>query len=34
LSTAEEHVLPDIGHEAFLEAPEETFGVLRPFLLR
>jgi len=25
-------VLPDIGHEPFIEAPDETFAVLRDFL--
>ena len=25
-------VLPDVGHEPFIEAPEETFAHLRSFL--
>jgi proline iminopeptidase len=29
---AEVHVLHDVGHEPFIEAPDETFAVLRGFL--
>jgi pimeloyl-ACP methyl ester carboxylesterase len=32
LPNAEVHVLPDVGHEPFIEAPEETFAILRRFL--
>ena len=32
LPHCETHVLPDIGHEPFIEAPDETFGALRRFL--
>jgi proline iminopeptidase len=32
LPNVEVHVLPDIGHEPFLESPRETFATLRPFL--
>jgi pimeloyl-ACP methyl ester carboxylesterase len=32
LADLEVHVLPDVGHEAFLEEPDQTFAALRPFL--
>jgi pimeloyl-ACP methyl ester carboxylesterase len=32
LSDARVHVLPDVGHEPFVEEPDATFGLLRPFL--
>ena len=32
LAECDVRVLPDVGHEAFLEAPDETFAVLRRFL--
>jgi pimeloyl-ACP methyl ester carboxylesterase len=33
LPQADVHVLRDVGHEPFIEAPDETFPTLRGFLL-
>jgi pimeloyl-ACP methyl ester carboxylesterase len=32
LAELEVHVLPDVGHEPFLEEPGQTFAALRRFL--